>query len=127
MSVAPDDLWHYADSSKASDSEVQQRCSMSRAYYAAYHCCVSWHKNLPAPGSSGTGGGGMHQTLINQLRNPDATLDANRRLLSRSLGYTLQALKTDRELADYHLRDPIPQGKVAMMCATAKQVLDKAV
>jgi hypothetical protein len=127
MSSAPVDFWQFALSISTSLDEAAQRASISRAYYAAYHSCLAWHAKLPIPGSNTGPGGGFHQELINQLRNPDASNSPQIKALSRSLGYTLQDIKGHRFLADYGLPDPVDPTMPADTCSKAKQILDKAV
>lgn len=85
--------------------EAHARTIIGRAYYAAYHDCVTWHAALPAPGRLPTNfhGGGAHATLIAWLENPDPSLPKDLRAASEERGLRLRALRSLRNQADYDL------------------------
>ena len=81
-----------------SDCEAHTRSAISRAYYAAFHCCKG---TLTTLGIQPDGVGGSHQKVIDALKScKDKELVA--------LGRKLSDLKVMRESADYDIRFPIP-------------------
>jgi hypothetical protein len=126
MSIGPSDLWKFAGSLSSNSDEVDQRASISRAYYGAYHACLTWHSKLPVPGSNSGIGGGVHQQLLNQLKNPATALDPPQQTKSKSLGYMLLELKAHRQVADYELLANISSTLPAEVCAKAKLIIEKA-
>lgn len=103
MAVAPVDFLAVAKALSASHDECSLRSATSRAYYAAYHACSKWHASLPAAGANIGPGGGMHQVLINQLKNPDNSLSSERKKLSRFTSVKLSVMRQRRTQADYFL------------------------
>jgi len=79
MSVQASDLLALAGTLASGVCEAEWRCAVSRGYYAAFHACGDWHNALPMPGSNSGLGGGMHQELINRLRNPDTSVPQAKR------------------------------------------------
>lgn len=126
MSVRADDLLAWAQAN-ACATEVDTRAAVSRAYYAAYHRCREWHARLPSPGFNSGPGGGVHQQLLNQLRNPAPQCSPTQASLSRQLAYSLQALKADRFTADYELQKMVRNADVQLACAKAAMIFTKAV
>lgn len=75
---------------------------MSRSYYAAYHAVRSWYAPL-LPGTNAGQRGGVHQSFVNELRNPAPEHPAETRTLSKVLGVQLDVARVQRHLADYEL------------------------
>lgn len=126
MSVAPADLLAWAQTVPCAN-EVEARAAVSRAYYAAFHRCKDWHAKLPVPGFNVGPPSGVHQQLLNQLRNPAPQCSSAQASLSRQLSYALQDLKGDRFSADYELHKTIGSADVAVACSKAATILKKAV
>lgn len=126
MSVTSADLLAWAQASTC-PSEVETRAVISRAYYAAYHRCKEWHQRLPAPGFNSGPSGGVHQQLLNQLRNPAPQCSPAQASLSRQLSYALQDLKGHRFTADYELVKLVAGADAALACTKAAGILAKAV
>lgn len=123
MSSSSIDLLDYAAALQDSDEEVELRSCVSRAYYAAYHQANDWHSALGSPGSA-SGGTGVHRTLIDRLRNP--TVTGSDRMLSKKLGYVLDAMKVLRQKADYNLADTVTGLDAQNTVAYAEKVLAEA-
>ena len=125
MSITPLDILGVAQTLQQSDGEACQRSSISRAYYAVYHGCLTWEKTLPMLGSGGTGhAGGSHQQLINRLRNPapEVKNDAAKKL-SKVLATRVELLRTRRHAVDYDLTSSDFVLHAANDCATAAHIL----
>ena len=126
MSVTKEDLLQLANELLLAANEVQWRAAVSRAYYAAYHGCLVWHAGMPTPGSAGGGKpGGVHQQLLNQLRNGAPEWSASQKFLGRILSAQLGALKARRKIADYDLNEPFDRALAASNCAAAEQLVGK--
>lgn len=104
--------------------EASQRSAVSRAYYAAYHHCLEWHGQLPAPGNNVGPEGGKHQTLINQLTHPAPEVPSALKMKSKSLGYKLNELRLARVKADYKLQDGPETYEVLRAVADAHTMLN---
>lgn len=125
MSVTPADLLALAGSLAAGDDEARWRGAISRCYYAAFHACGAWHDALPMPGSNAGPAGGVHQELINRLRNPDACVPQAGRDLSKVMAAKLDALRHQRVQADYHLADAMDAVLAANACAHCAEMLNR--
>ena len=127
MSVNPTDLLNLADRLSHETHESDWRGSISRAYYASYHFCKSWHNNLPQPGSLGRGGGtgGLHADLIQQMTNPSNSLTNEVWKLSKSKGFMLRDLRNRRTDADYNLQIHCQQKEAGAAVSTAQNILTK--
>lgn len=73
---------------------------------------------------SANGGTGVHRTLIDRLRNP--TVTGADRMLSKKLGYVLDAMKVFRHKADYNLADTVTGLDAQNTVAFAEKVLAEA-
>lgn len=125
MSVTKEDLLQLANDLVLAGTEVQWRAGASRAYYAAYHGSLVWHGGMPTPGSVGGQSGGVHQQLLNQLRNGAPEWPAAEKSLGRILSAQLGALKTRRTIADYDLNEPFDQALAQTDCAMAGHLISK--
>ena len=113
----------FAETLDKSTGEAALRASVSRAYYGAYHRCLEWEKQLPALGSRIGPDGGIHQQLINRLKNP-APESNSVAMKSRSLAYRLVQLKVNRVSADYHLDVLLTDAQVESAIVNARQLLN---
>lgn len=126
MSIDFAEINNVADGLAGGATEAHWRSAVSRAYYSAYHACANWHDSLPCPGSNTGPGGGVHQQLINRLKNPDGSVAQPEKTKSRTLGPMLEALKIRRHLADYQLSDAVSQREASTAVANAKLIAGKA-
>ena len=125
MSVIKEDLLQLANQLVVATTETHWRTAVSRAYYAAYHGCVEWHASMPTPGSSGSNPTGVHQQLLNKLKNGAPEWIPEHKLLGRVLSAQLGALKAKRTVADYDLCVIVDQAQAASDCAMAETCLAK--
>ena len=89
-------------------SEARRRSAVSRAYYAAYHRCLAWIRFLPNCPQLPTSGS-VHVWLIDYLRHPDPSWDAEIAERSRALGRLMLAQRDRRVHADYEMGKPVNQ------------------
>lgn len=125
MSTSAVDLLQLAALLAEGNDEASWRGAVSRAYYASYHGCRAWHIARPQPGSTAGPSGGVHQTLINQLKNGAPEWPTQQRLLSRSLSYQLAALLANRKIADYVIADNVSQALALAECANARRLFSR--
>lgn len=91
-----------ADHEKKARTEAERRAVVSRAYYAAYHRCLRWEKDLPHK-STERPKGGCHEQLIGRLRSPSALCDEAVADRSIALSDLLEQQRRRRVDADYQL------------------------
>jgi hypothetical protein len=123
MPATSEDLISFAEELDKSSGETALRASISRAYYGAYHRSVEWERTLPVRGSSAGPDGGIHQQLINRLKNP-APESSSVSMKSRSLAYRLTQLKLSRVSADYDLVAAITEADASAALVNARKLLD---
>lgn len=102
--------------------EVARRTSISRAYYAAYHRCIDWEKELPVQGSE-NGRKGVHAQLIARLQHPGKGCSRMQSQRSKAIGKLLLEQRERRVTADYRVDDPLPDLLVAAQLNAATRVL----
>lgn len=102
--------------------ETAQRSAISRAYYAAYHCCLAWERLLPAPGAD-AGSQGVHSALIARLEHPHRGCSRVEAARSKALGKLLRAQRTRRATADYKWDRPISADLVDRQLEAATRVM----
>lgn len=100
MAITCHELMSLAHWQRRMAGEPWRRCALSRAYYAAYHRCLSWEASLRYP-SQAAGSGGIHQQLIDRLKSPHPACSAAERSRSLRLGRLLEAQRSRRVQADY--------------------------
>lgn len=125
MSIQKEAILSLATELGSGATEAHWRSAISRAYYAAYHGCNSWHSALPIPGSNAGQNGGIHQQLINRLRNPDSSVPQAERTLSKILAMKLEVLRNQRGLADYSLDETLDKVAANSACELASAILLK--
>lgn len=127
MTIASQDILVVAKKICELSCEAGYRSAISRAYYSIYHGGLEWEKSFPNFGSNVGPQGGVHQQLINRLRNPAPEMkDADLRGLSRRIAARLDALRTKRKAADYMLTAEGHEAiDAANCCAQAEDVLRK--
>lgn len=114
MAITVVELQQCGDELAQEAQEVRHRAGVSRLFYAAMHRCFSWQAALPGVASIAGPAGGMHQLLINRLRNPDPQCTQADKLKSRKLAAKLDILKQRRVAADYDLASALVAGEVAL-------------
>ena len=102
--------------------EAAQRSAISRAYYAAYHRCLAWEKQLPSLGQD-AGLHGVHARLISRLHHPHGACSRHQAKRSRNLARLLQEQRQRRTTADYEWDDPISPTAVDKQLMASDRVL----
>lgn len=123
MSIDHSNLLTLAEELTTGANETHWRCSIGRAYYAAFHGCQEWHTKLPMPGIVINLNAGVHQRFIDQLRNPAPEVKGDTRLNSQALAKSLGALKAQRHKADYSLGEDVDAAAALGACFRAKEIL----
>lgn len=125
MSIVATDLLECAEclNDQKPLSESMLRTSISRAYYSAYHYCVTWHLSLPALGLMPASKTGTHATLIFRLNNPaNETQQVKRDIESMKKGALLKLLHEERVRADYKLDQTITKAHSLRAIEQAKSI-----
>ena len=94
--------WIYQNNSK--NEEICYRCSISRAYYAAFHITKKYFKLAPRT---------RHSDVVKVLKNE-----------KRSIGEQLFLLKQERVDADYELSKNISQTSAVRSFDKAKKIIE---
>lgn len=117
MAVTPEILLDAAVAIGKGNEEVDWRNAVSRAYYAAFHRCVSvaHDARLSIPNTSS-----VHATLI------EAFVDPLSPTALRSLGYMLEQCRKRRADADYRIDQDFPQNLAETVLADCRRILQKA-
>lgn len=102
-------------SDNKSNCEAHSRSAISRAYYAAFHCCKRTLHDLGIPE---TGFGGSHQKVIDALKQ-----SGDKELAS--LGRKLLDLKVMRESADYQIGFPLPTQNHRVAIRKAENIFER--
>lgn len=124
MTIAARDILDVARKVCEMQCEAGYRSAISRAYYSVYHGCLEWEKSLPVPGTDSGPVGGVHQQLINRLRNPAPEIkNADLRLLSRKVAVIVDTLRTKRKAADYLLSAEDQEAFNAVNCCAQAELL----
>ncbi|WP_157755093.1 hypothetical protein [Variovorax boronicumulans] len=126
MPVNSQDFVIFSQSVTPDGDEIARRVIVSRAYYGAYHACTEWHASLPVAGHDIGFKGGAHQTLVNQLVNPDQSCTRDIELQSKGIGYALRELRDWRHEADYELHLTIDKVRAENAIEKAKLLLQRA-
>ena len=114
MSVTPNELLEAAKALGRGDSEVDWRNAASRAYYAA------WHRCLPIGRSVGLSAErGVHRQLIE-------TLEQDRNMTLRSLGYILRQCRKLRVKADYEIETDFSPEDAQVALTQSEKILIRA-
>lgn len=120
MPCKPIDFLNLAKQLSSGKEEIDWRCAISRAYYAALHWADE-RKDLCPEIHLDTIKGGSHERIIQRYcRNTGSSQ-------SRSLGYILQDMRNKRESADYELRDSflgVDATQQVLMAQKVKHLLD---
>lgn len=123
MSIAAPELLCLAKELRAQGNETAWRCSISRAYYAAFHHADTWHSSLPSAGNLPGNPGGKHHDLAGRMTNPSLPNSDARRKLSVSAGYILRESHRMRVKADYLLSEDITALEAEQLLTSAERVV----
>jgi len=117
MATSPDDLCTFATKlcQTKQINEPGRRAALSRAYYASYHACRTWHAGLPYFGrkTDMSKDGGVHSELLDRLFHPDAKTKEDCAAASRNLYNQLNVLRGYRTDSDYELDEDIDDEQVS--------------
>ena len=116
MPVTPNELLDAAKVLGRGEAEVDRRNAASRAYYAAWHRCLPIGRSV---GLSAQPGQGVHQQLIE-------TLEENRNMTLKSLGYMLRQCRNLRVDADYEIETDFPPEDARTALEQCEKILNKA-
>ncbi len=114
MTVTSTDFINWVDT-KYPDAitEIEHRIVAGRAYYAAYHACLT----LELTFNDGSSDRGVHSRLIEALKeNNDGQL--------RLIGFKLSTCKNTRTEADYKLDRGFDRDKMVLAVLSAKKVIE---
>jgi len=117
MTATPHDFLSIAEELLKGTEEIHLRCAASRAYYAAYHSSLPFHKKLPAGGSRGSTHAKVIQDYSNFLGDPPEL-----RLTVRKIGILLNQAKSVREIADYELGQNFPRKQAEYAIGLVKRI-----
>ena len=115
MPVSPDQLFDLAESLAHEDSEVQLRNSSSRAYYAAYHRCLSIGKHLGLQFEDS----GVHRNLID-------TFTRNSNMKLKGIGYLLEQCRRLRVKADYDIELEYGKKEAQSAIECSRKIMERA-
>ncbi len=120
MSVTAKDFLDLAKSMiQSKPSEIEKRCAVSRAYYAAYHLAQEKFPPSAADQNSEADKAGVHQRYITNLKQfPDKSTE-------RFIGLKLDKLRGRRVIADYRLDEVLTIDFLPAQMSHANTVFDK--
>jgi uncharacterized protein (UPF0332 family) len=101
--------------------EVDYRNAASRAYYTAYHVCLTVANAAMLPDTSTSGG--CHKRLIWRLTH---SKNRKHKFLHMTLGYMLNVILFDRISADYEINDDFSKNKAEVVVTHAKRIIKEA-
>ncbi|MPX98137.1 hypothetical protein EHW61_16025 [Salinivibrio sp. VYel6] len=108
--------------SDAEQSEAFTRVIINRSYYSMYHKVLGTLDNEPVK----YGDVGVHGTLIEYLKSPDAKRDESIEFRElRKLSYMLEQEKFNRVKADYHMDKEIDWEQAKQTLAAAERCFNR--
>ncbi|MER2529730.1 MAG: hypothetical protein ABTR07_17540 [Candidatus Competibacter denitrificans] len=108
MSITPEDLLAKAKMLAASDTEMDWRLAVNRAYYGAYHMALAIKDQLPQTPQV-TRKGGKHEQLLQSFEVAKGKIFAGKEQ-ALQIHRKLKQGRDDRRIADYDLAaSPTPQ------------------
>lgn len=119
MSCSPDEFLSQAKRLSASAEEIDLRCAVSRAYYAALHWAREVEHFCP-PLQAGGVRGTTHEAVIQRF----LAYTANKTAIK--IGYLLRDMRNRREAADYELGGVTVAGDAEYQVRAAERVRDMA-
>ncbi|MGX5661571.1 hypothetical protein [Diaphorobacter nitroreducens] len=102
-------------------SEVQNRCAISRGYYACLHLFELTFQ--PGPDEMRMDGESSHAVIIRRARDYARGPNPGR-LVAAELAKTMARLKSDRNDADYKLHKNISRVSVSEAMARVESIMD---
>jgi uncharacterized protein (UPF0332 family) len=114
MAITPSDLVELGARLASEPGEASLRAACSRAYYAAYHACLSFAEARGFKAERGS----VHAALIRYLTE-GAQKDA------RQLGNQLRIMRTLRTEADYYLGWSFESPRAAEAVEQARHILSR--
>ena len=117
MAVSPEVLLDAAAALGSGNSEADWRNATSRAYYAAYHSCVSVAVDARL---SIAETGSVHAALIGALTD---RLTPTR---LKGLGYMLEQCRQRRTDADYGIQEEFPRQIADTVVSDYRRILERA-
>jgi uncharacterized protein (UPF0332 family) len=98
MGISIDDIINIANELKRNQSEIYQRSSVSKSYYAAFHFCLNFANQFRLPDSVKSNFG-KHEKLIRRFTE----YSGERENELRKVGHYLRLARDNRVDADYAL------------------------
>jgi uncharacterized protein (UPF0332 family) len=124
MPTSSHHLFALASRLSTSSDEATLRAAISRAYYAAYHRCLDWERQLPQRGSD-TGVHGVHACLISRLEHPHRGCSPLQVRRSKAIGKRLREQRDRRTFADYNIHGHLPRQLVSAQLTSAAELLSQ--
>ena len=121
MPIDKTKLLDFARQLAQTEDEVQLRTAVSKAYYYAYHDCMTWMQSLPGVGLAATNGG-VHLVLASRLKSLQQPCTEADRKRGKQKAYALASLKEKRTMADYHLGASVTQSLAEEAIADAQRI-----
>lgn len=115
MAVTVEAIMRAAETIGAGSAEIDWRNATSRAYYAAYHRCLSVAMELDPTVDSRDGSG--HVRVTRKLTEPS---NSN---MARSLGYRLDQCRIARQKADDQITDAFRRDEWLSVRAYCEEIL----
>lgn len=115
MAVTVEAIMRAAEAIGSGSAEVDWRNATSRAYYAAYHRCLSVAMDLDPTVDSRDGSG--HVRVARKLAEPFNSA------MARSLGYRLDQYRIARQKADYQIEDVFGRDEWRTVHIYCKEIL----
>jgi uncharacterized protein (UPF0332 family) len=115
VSCQPENFLTLATKLAPSKEEIERRCAVSRAYYAAFHWARELVTKCP-PIDFGAEKVGSHERVLRRLRAYRESKDALK------AAYILADLKTKREGADYDLTGDVTAEDASQALMIAERV-----
>lgn len=115
MSCSPQEFLSLAQKLCNSAEEIERRCSVSRAYYAALHWAKEKQDRCPEVHRD-TIYGGTHEEVIQRFLQHTESTTAKR------IGYMLRDMRNKRESADYELSGLCVESDAQYQISAAERV-----
>ena len=121
MSITPDQFLDFAEQTIKSESadEFDYRNAASRAYYSAFHCCLS--QRLRCPDLSCAEISGSHDRLYKRFESLSISDPEN--VTVKKMAYVAKQMKSVRHRADYMLDQEFPVEEAQQQVSDAKAVI----
>ena len=117
MTCRPQDFLTLAQKLSNSEEEIERRCAISRAYYAALHLAIEAKEKCP-PIHADTHRGGSHEATIQRYAQHTSSTSAMK------VGYVLRSMRNKRESADYDLSGICLASDVTLQIKDAQRIAE---